>query len=324
MSNTVRVPTVDKNGKQTHVWRNPDVPGGNKSFDRLGNVMTQFVPLSSESEETMFNGIVLTGDGAHLSPKEGNPIPLNIPELSILGNIVSEYPIEWGAPEGNYIKPINSTTSAGWEDGKFVIKDRDHEDIVLTNDEAYLLNSNIGVYMNTARDIDGYTSTHGYVNIVRSPVGEVENYSITLGEDSMMTTYIQDSGFSDGDFGTNDRDEVTFYRESPNDNSVKIQISYNDDIDLSDHIDTLTEEELNDFTSNVNDALAKIDERLVANFDSPEDVTILFNDVSDRISDSQDGKVSFFTSNVLHSYSQREHMDIMDKAWSAFYKETDY
>jgi len=322
----IKTSIIDRNGKATHVWKNPDVPGGNKSFDRLGNVVTQFVPIAAPSSMSDFNGIIYSADSATLSTKDGRMVYVSIPELGALANKLGEYPVEWGAPNVNTLSLISNDLQAGWEGKIFVIEDKRLGRITLDDSEVYLLNSSVNLYMQTARDIDGYTSTHGLVDIVRSGVSDRdENYFVTLGKDSMLTTYISDSGLSDGDFGGNDRDEVTFYRDAESgDTAVKIQVSYSDDVDISDHLDSLGEDEHTDFIQSVNDTLAEIDPRLVANFDSPEDVTILFNDVHDTSTQHENGSISFSTSNALHDYSQPEHVALMNKAWTAFRSKVDY
>ena len=323
----VKTSIVDRNGKATHVWKNPDVPGGNKSFDRLGNVSTQYVPIANAESTSSFNGVVLTGTDVHLSSKDGRNIAMSIPEVGALLNSLHEYPAEWGSPNHDTVQPITNDLRAGWRGKEFIIEDKHSGEISLDNNEVYLLASNLDLYMNTARDIDGYTQTHGFVDIVRTPVGDRdENYYVTLGKDAMLTTYIQDSGLSDGDLGGNDRDQVTFYRDAERPNDVKIQISYNDDIDISDHLDSLDDDEEESYKKDINDALAAVDPRISANFDSPEQVELLFTDVSTAVNGEADdqGKLEFTTSNVLHPYSESEHVSMMDQAWGVFRSKVDY
>jgi hypothetical protein len=297
----IRTSVVDKNGKPTHVWKNPDVPGGNKSFDRLGNVMTQFVPIAQEGSDSNFSGIIFSSDFATITSTDDKMAYLDVPELGALRDALNSFQWEGITADRSRFIPISKNTSAKFEGNTFTITDSRTGDIELNGDEASLLERNIGLYLQTARNEDGLTMTSGYANLIETPVSDREkNYYITLGPGALVAFDTFAAGLSDPDETAGDRDQVSFSRDADNPDVVHVQYSFTDDeFNVEAIVDNLDEDTYNAFRDKVQADLDEIDPRWVANFDSPDSLELLFNHNYEGAETDSDNRIEFTTSNAL-------------------------
>jgi len=299
----IKTSIVDKNGKSTHVWKNPDVPGGNKSFDRLGNVATQYIPISQEESDSNFSGIVFGSDMASITTKDGGDmVPLSIPEMGAVSSELAAFQWEGVVNEKSKTTRISKDLAVSYDGPVFTIHDSRAGNITLNGDEASLLARNIDLYMNTARGVDGLLQVGGYADFVESPVSDREmNYYITLGEGSLVALYISDAGLSpeeDASYG-DERDQVSFSRVDGEPNKVHAQFAFSDDgFDIDGVVDDLDDDALNEFREGIQSSLNDIDSRWAASFDNESSVELLYNHYDQAEVDSE-GRVEFTTSNVL-------------------------
>lgn len=301
----IKTSIVDKNGKSTHVWKNPDVPGGNKSFDRLGNVATQYVPISPEESESNFSGIVFSTYMGTITTKDGGDmVPLSVPEMGAVSTELAAFQWEGVVSEKSKTTRISKDLAVSYDGPVFTIHDSRAGNITLNGDEASLLARNIDLYMNSARRVDGLLQVSGYADFVETAVSDRErNYYITLGEGSLVEFDVSTSGLSPDESISyeDDRDRVSFSRVDGEPDKVHAQFTFADDgFAFEGRTDEMNEEELNIFRDQIQENLDEVDPRWSVSVENEDIAELIFNHY-DEVEVDSENRAEFTTSNILAS-----------------------
>lgn len=336
MSNTRPEQIVDKNGKLTTVHKRID--DGGKSAERVGRVgapASKTVGSKSPFVHTL-GRIGWNGKDVVFEYEDGDSsfktFPINAAVAGAIGDAIKS--MVYGAKVGNS-KSITPDVDVS-------VIDHQGEIGYSVRVGSTELEMRAKTAMDTAtklesigeekRQLDGWHSAHGIVSVVESPVGggnsyatrlgtEDKNYAVSLGSGAMLTTYMFENAMDSQTLGTNERDEITFYREGDSDD-INIQVELVDDIDISEYVESLDEEEYEEFKSKVEAEIQDINPNVQVSFDDPENVALLINSTYEDVEKENDGTSTFFTAKAV-AQVEREWKDTENAVWEKFRDLTD-